>query len=76
MNRQRRSSIQKILDQIEFLKCDLEELRDEEEEYMYNIPENLQQSDRYYAAEEAVSNLDNAISNIEEAIMCATEAIE
>lgn len=39
---------------------EVERLKDEEQEYLDNIPENMQSSDRYYAAEEAVSNLENA----------------
>ena len=40
---------------------EIERLKDEEQEYLDNIPENMQSSDRYYAAEEAVSNLENAV---------------
>lgn len=74
MNKERRKRIDEIASQIGALLCDLEEVRDEEQEYMDNMPENLQQSDRYYAAEEAVSNLDSAIDSLTEAIDYANEA--
>lgn len=74
MNKQRRERIQEVVDQIGVLCQELEELRDEEEEYMYNMPENLQGSEKYEMAEEAVSNLDSAIDNLTEAIDCANEA--
>lgn len=35
---------------------------------MENIPENLQGSERYYAAEEAVENLDSALENVSDAL--------
>ena len=54
MNKIRRKKIQEIKDQIEALKTSLEDLRDEEQEYMDNMPENLQGSVRYDRAEEAV----------------------
>lgn len=74
MNKQRRTRIQEVVDQIGILRQKLEELRDEEQDYMDNIPENLQQSDRHYAAEEAVSNLESAIDSLSEAIDYANEA--
>lgn len=67
MNAQRRKDIQAIIDRmadLEELKADLysmiETVRDEEQEYYDNMPEGLQVSDRGYAAEEAVSQLDEA----------------
>lgn len=50
------------------IASDIETIRDDETDYMYNIPENLQSSDRYYAAEEAVDNLDSAVECIFDAI--------
>ena len=74
MNKQRRARIEEVVDQIGVLCQELEELRDEEQDYMDNMPENLQQSDRYYAAEEAVSNLDSAIDSLNDAVDYANEA--
>ena len=61
MNKQRRADIEQA-------KSLLEGARDEEQEYYDNMPENLQASDKGEAAENAVSNLDEAISAIEEAL--------
>lgn len=74
MNKQRRARIQEVVDQIGVLCQELEELRDEEQEYMDNIPENLQCSEKYDMAEEAIINLDSAIDNLTEAIDYANEA--
>ena len=76
MNKQRRARIQEVVDQISVLCQELEELRDEEQEYMDNMPENLQCSEKYEIAEEAVDNLDSTIGSLEEAIDYANEASE
>lgn len=76
MNKQRRERIQEVVDQISVLCQELEELRDEEQEYMDNMPENLQCSERYEMAEVAVDNLDSAIGSLEEAIDYTNKASE
>ena len=47
----------------------LGKIRDAEEEYKQNIPENLQNSSRYESAEQAVEALDEAIGILEEAFV-------
>lgn len=51
---------------IEEVKTDIETIRDEEQEYMDNMPESLQSSDKYYAAEAAISNLESALEPLSE----------
>ena len=74
MNKERRKSLREIQSKLEKLGQDLEALKEEEEEYRDNMPENLQESDRYQRADEvcdllqeALENLDNAYQQIEEA---------
>lgn len=74
MNRERRKNIQSIIDQLEKLSGAIEEIQYEEEEYRDNIPENLQSSERYEVADEAVSSLESAISSLEEVIASLEEA--
>ena len=50
MNKVRRKNLQAIIDQLEELKGSLEALQAEEEEYRDNIPENMQESERYEKA--------------------------
>lgn len=68
MNKQRRKAIDNVTGKIRDLLVDLETLRDEEEEYRDNIPENLQGSERYEQADECVDGLTEAIENIESAL--------
>lgn len=77
MNKERRKSLREIQSKLERLGQDLEALKEEEEEEEYrdNVPENLQESDRYQRADEvcdllqeALGSLDGAFQNIEEAV--------
>lgn len=60
MNRNRKEKIKTICDELRRYIGQLNELRDEEEEYHDNIPENLQGSTRAETSEEAIESLDNA----------------
>lgn len=76
MNKIRRKNLQTIIDQLEGLKGSLEDLLAEEEEYRDNIPENMQESERYEKADEACDNLSGAVDSLEEAISSIEAAIE
>ena len=88
MNKQRRESIQKISDKLEEVKKQvdellqgLEDIKSDEQDYLDNIPENLEGSERYTIAEEAIDRLDNAIDELnstdfESAIEYLQQAIE
>lgn len=75
MNNTRRKALQKIYAAIEEVKSDLENIYDEEQEAFENIPENLEGSERYEAAENAVDNLDNAFSGLGEVLEYLEEAM-
>lgn len=46
MNKERRKSLREIQSKLDRLGQDLETLKEEEEEYRDNMPENLQESDQ------------------------------
>ena len=54
MNSQRRKKLEELWDKVDMLRVLLEGLRDEEQEYMDNMPENLQASERYERAEDEI----------------------
>lgn len=56
MNKARRKELSRAVELLEEAQSIIESCRDEEEEYMDNMPENLQESEKYYVAEEAVIN--------------------
>lgn len=59
--------LKNIVQQLRRIATDIDHLRSEEEDYMWNIPENMQESDRYYAADAAVDNLDSASERVVDA---------
>lgn len=74
MNNTRRKNIQNVINKLENLKSDIEMIRDEEQDYIDNMPENLEGSMRHDMAEEAVDNLESAIDSLEEVIDSLSEA--
>ena len=68
MNKQRRTTLNQINDLIASVYEDLESCKDQEEEYRDNMPENLQGSERYEAADAAVDNMSSAVDALDEAI--------
>lgn len=68
MNKQRRKEIEKVLAVLESLKNTIEELTSEEQEYADGMPENLQQSVKAEAANEAIGNMEDAGNSISDSI--------
>lgn len=73
MNKKRRQcidavilKISKLQDIIEEIQQYIEDIATDEQDYLDNIPENLQGSERYEAGEEAVENLEAAIDWLED----------
>nr|WP_325178714.1 hypothetical protein [uncultured Oscillibacter sp.] len=76
MNNDRRKELSRLSVQIEEIKDSLESLKCEEEEYLENMPENFQDSERGERASEAINNIDSALSALGEAISCMESARE
>lgn len=76
MNAIRRKRLQEIIDQLEALRESVDELKEEEEGYRNNMPENLQGSERYEKASDVCDNLEDAVDGLEEVIGCIASAIE
>lgn len=76
MNKARRKTLDEVISKIEEAKELLENLQAEEEEYRDNMPENLQGSERYEAADAAVDNMSSAVDALDEAISSIESAQE
>lgn len=76
MNKIRRKNLQHVIDRLEELKGAIEDLHDEEEEYLDSIPDNLQGSERYEKVESACHELECAVSYLEDTINSIEAAIE
>ena len=66
MNKARRKKLGEIIDQLEYLREDLDAVASEERDAYDNLPESLQESDRGCAMEEAADELDDICSEMEE----------
>lgn len=75
MNRLRRARLQGVSNTISDLIRQLHEIRDNEENYKENMPENLFGSERYDKAEEAVEQIEEAIDLLESATGSIEEAM-
>lgn len=76
MNKARRKALDEVISKIEEAKELLENLQAEEEEYRDNMPENLQGSERYEAADAAVDNMSSAVDALDEALSSIESAQE
>lgn len=83
MNKARRKSLQKLLDQIqpleaviEELKYDIEGLKDEEQEYLDAMPCSIGESARGEAANAAIEALEGAIELLQQVQSDVVEAAE
>lgn len=68
MNADRRRAINKLSSQLDEIKGEIESLRDEEQDYIDNMPESFRQGEKGDLADQAISNLDEAVSSVESAI--------
>ena len=75
MNNVRRKELQAIVNTLEEKRETLEVLKEEEEEYRDNMPENLHGSERYDISSEAISDLELALDSIDSAISYIEAAI-
>jgi formiminotetrahydrofolate cyclodeaminase len=64
-----------LYEQLEEIKATLEEIAEEEDEAFNNIPESLEGTERYEAAEAANENLESAVSSFEELLEYLEEAV-
>lgn len=67
MNSERRNGIQEIRDSLDDIISRIEELKDEEQDALDNMPEGLQWSARGDKMQEAIGSMGNAVSSIEKA---------
>lgn len=75
MNKDRKKKLVSIMNELETLYARLDDIRGLEDDAMMNVPESLQETDRYEEMEEAFDNLDNACSSLEDALDSIKEVI-
>ena len=80
VNKDRRKEIARIVEMLnnmdlETIREAVESVRDEEQDYYDNMPEGFQNGDKGFAAEEAISMLDEVLYGVEEAAAAIGEWI-
>lgn len=68
MNNTRRKEIEKLADLADELKGKIEDVLSEEQDYRDNMPENLAQSEKAEASDNAIQYLESALSEIESVV--------
>lgn len=76
MNKERRKRLKKIHEMLSEVCSELESVKDEEEENFENIPENLQNSERYDKAAHTVELLEDACCYLDDVMQFVEEACE
>ena len=57
------------------VKICIDSVLTEEETCMYNMPESLQDTDRYYEMEDATCSMEDAIESLTDSVVSIKEAI-
>ena len=65
MNKNRRKMIRKIVEQLGGLKEELDSVKDEEQEALDSMPENLQESERGEEMQKAIDVMEDACGDLE-----------
>ena len=68
MNKSRRAALNNLNVRLQYMIEELEEIRNEEEYYYENIPENLKNSERANESEQVISLMQDVVTQIEEVI--------
>lgn len=76
MNKQRRKEINSLISDVIRLETSIEDLLNDEQDYLDNMPENLQSSEKAEIAENAISALEEALDNIRDCIDNLESALE
>ena len=75
MNKERRTQIKQLTNELEDIKTKLKYISRKEEGILDNTPENLQGTDRYSESENAIDVLDDVVDDLESAIESLNEII-
>lgn len=68
MNAQRRNKRDEIIESLEDIITEINNIRDEEEEALYNMPDSIQESERGEHMQENIDSLDTIMEELESQI--------
>ena len=76
MNKERRKTLQEIIDVLEEQKSGIDAVCEEEQEAYDNLPEGIQDSERGEAMSENIDSMESAASDLDDIITALQEIIE
>lgn len=68
MNKARRAALAKVAERLEEWRLELETLQQEEQDYLDNLPENMQCGERAERSQDAISAIEEAGNSVASAI--------
>jgi hypothetical protein len=68
MNANRRKQIQDAIKRLEDIASEIDSIKNDEQDYYDNLPENFQNSEKGESSQSATDSLDNAFNAVEESI--------
>ncbi len=75
MNKQVRKQLTDVVSSLQLLQDELNDVLEEQNDILDNIPENLQGSEQYERQEEAIDALGNAASYLDDVMQELTNAV-
>lgn len=76
MNNAKRKELKSAIDIINLAQRKIEEVMDEEQYSLDNMPENLESSNRYADMENSIDNMEDAISGLDLVVDSIEEAMQ
>ena len=76
LNDKRRSFLKDAIYHLNKAQTIVEQVNDQEDDVLSNVPDNLQASERYEKIEDAIDKLNDASEKIDEARDCIEEAMK
>jgi hypothetical protein len=68
VNTERRKHVADVIVKARELAAEIDQIRDDEQDYLDHMPENMRQGEKGLAAEESASQLEEAVDGMESAV--------
>lgn len=76
MNKDRRKRLEDLAGQLDAIRSDIETIKDEEQEYLDNMPESLKEGEKGSNAEQVISSLEEAFDDLDTVINNVNDAAQ
>lgn len=70
-----KKSLEEVYEKLEDIQGDLQIVKEEEEEYFENIPENLKESERAMSSFDYIDNLEECFTDLQDGMECIENVV-